>query len=480
MPVEENGERFGRQGLLVSAKQECYNECNSEGRNGMGIFHACDIRGIAGKDLSDDIAHQIGWAVGAKLQKGKVVVGGDIRLSTPGLKQSMIQALVESGCRVIDIGTAATPVFYYALQVTGADGGVMVTASHNPAPYNGFKLVLGPQPVTEQDVKEIESFVQNGVRVQGDGRSDFLPIIDPYIEHTAKQAQAGNLRVVVDAGHGAAATIAPKLFRSLGYDVVELYCRPDGNFPHRPPNPALAENLADLGNMVRQTGAALGVAFDGDGDRAGFVDEHGRPLDNDDIMVLLARHYLAKGPGTVIYDAKCSMVVPEEIRKAGGRPVMARAGHTFSKAAFLREKALFAGEISGHFFFSELGYDDGMFAGLKVCEFVARHGALSGLIDAIPAYLSTPDIRIPYPGADKDAILAEVAERLHKFRPNRIDGVRIEFSDGWGMIRASVTEPLFTLRFEAKSKRRQREITNLLLSALPKSIRQAVLNKIAE
>lgn len=445
----------------------------------MGIFHACDIRGIAGDDLSDDIARQIGWAVGAQLKGKTVVVGGDVRLSTPGLKQIMIQALAESGCRVFDIGTTATPVFYYALQTAGAAGGVMVTASHNPPQYNGFKLVLGPRPVTEDDITKIETLVKGGVRVRGDGRISLLPMTERYRKYTAGQAKTGKLRVVVDAGNGATSTIAPDLFRSLGYDVVELYCRPDGRFPHRPPNPALAENLADLGDMVRQTGAALGVAFDGDGDRAGFVDETGRPLDNDDIMVLLARHYLAEGPGTVIYDAKCSMVVPEEIRQAGGRPVMARAGHTFSKTAFLQEKAIFAGEISGHFFFSELGYDDGMFAGLKVCEFVGRHGDLSQLIDAIPNYLSTPDIRVPYPGADKEAILDKVAEELRDFRPNRIDGVRIEFPDGWGMIRASVTEPLFTLRFEAKSPARQQEITQLLLSALPASIRQAVLDKMA-
>ncbi len=441
----------------------------------MKIFHACDIRGIAGTELTNDIAQQIGLAIGVKLTGQKVVVGGDVRLSTPVLKEIMIKALVESGCEVIDIGIVATPVFYYALKVTGGTGGVMVTASHNPAPYNGFKLVLGPDPVTENDILEIKQLVDEGAQVVGSGTLTTLPIIEEYLTYTAALAKPSKLRVVVDAGNGATSEIAPTLFRKLGYDVIELYCEPDGNFPNRSPNPALAENLRGLGEKVRQSGAQLGVAFDGDGDRVAFCDENGRSIDNDNIIVLIARNYLEKEAGAIIYDAKCSMVAPEEISKAGGYPVMARAGHTFSKAAFLKHKALFAGEISGHFFFRELGYDDGMFAGLKVCEFVATHGALAKLVDEIPNYILTPDIRITYKGGDKEAILDAAAVRLAQYNPNRIDGVRLEFADGWGMIRASVTEPLFTLRFEAKSAGRLQEIIDLLLSALPVNIKELVM-----
>lgn len=442
----------------------------------MKIFHACDIRGVAGIELTEDITHKIGLAVGAKLMGKKVVVGGDVRLSTPVLKNIMIQALVRSGCEVIDIGTVATPVFYYALKVTKAFGGVMVTASHNPAPYNGFKLVFGDQPVSEDDILAIKQMVEDGVSVLGEGNVVTLPIVEEYIASTAGLAQKSKLRVVVDAGNGATSQIAPALFKQLGYDVVELYCEPDGNFPNRSPNPALAENLKGLGEKVKESGANLGVAFDGDGDRVAFVDENGRAVDNDDIIVLIAQYYLEKQPGTIIYDAKCSMVAPEQILKAGGKPIMARAGHTFSKAAFLAEKALFAGEISGHFFFRELGYDDGMFAGLKVCEFVAAHGSLADLVDQIPNYILTPDIRIAYKGADKEAVLDEVAQKLVKYQPNRIDGVRIEFHDGWGMIRASVTEPLFTLRFEGKSAQRLQEIIEILVGALPENIKRAVMN----
>jgi len=441
----------------------------------MKIFHACDIRGIAGTQLTNEIAKEIGYAIGVKLTGQKVVVGGDVRLSTPVLKEIMIEALVESGCEVIDIGTVATPVFYYALKVTGGTGGVMVTASHNPAAYNGFKLVLGPDPVTENDILEIKQLVDEGAQVVGTGTVTKLPIIEEYLADTAALAKPSKLRVVVDAGNGATSEIAPTLFRKLGYDVIELYCKPDGSFPNRSPNPALAQNLLGLGEKVRQSGAELGVAFDGDGDRVAFCDENGRSIDNDDIIVLIARNYLEQEAGAIIYDAKCSMVAPEEISKAGGQAVMARAGHTFCKAAFREHKALFAGEISGHFFFRELGYDDGMFAGLKVCEFVAGHGALGELVDEIPNYLLTPDIRVTYKGGDKEAILDAAAAKLAAYHPNRIDGVRLEFADGWGMIRASVTEPLFTLRFEAKSAVRLQEIIELLLSALPETIKELVM-----
>lgn len=445
----------------------------------MDIFHACDIRGIAGTELTHELVRKISWALGYKMTGKQVVVGGDVRLSTPEFQQIMIEGLVSSGCQVTDIGIVATPVFYYALQTVGAPCGVMVTASHNPAAYNGFKMVFGSQPVTEREVAEIGRLVAAGQRVQAAGSVGQLAVVDRYVAATAAKACQGSLKVVLDAGNGATAAIAPRLFRAAGYEVIEMYCTPDGAFPNRPPNPALAENLAALGQRVQDSGADLGIGFDGDGDRVAFVDEQGRALDNDDIIVLLARHYLAQGAGTVIYDAKCSMAVPEEIHRAGGRPVMARAGHTFSKAAFIREQALFAGEISGHFFFSELGYDDGMFGGLKLCECVsAQGGSLAAMADGIPNYLLTPDIRVPYAGTDKEAILNLLAEKLSRYRPNRIDGVRIEFADGWGMIRASVTEPLFTLRFEAKTRERLQEIIALLLQALPESLRSLVAAKI--
>ena len=441
------------------------------------VFKACDIRGVAGSELTDDLARRIAWALGTRFQGQRVAVGGDVRLSTPGLQEIMIRELAASGCRVYDLGTVATPVFYYAVKALGLTGGVMVTASHNPAPYNGFKMIFGEKPVTEADVADIGRRVAEGARVTETGEIHPTPVIEDYLAATASHCLPGRLHVVTDAGSGATAGIASRLLARLGYRVTALYDEPDGRFPHRAPNPALAENLAALGEKVRSCGADLGVAFDGDGDRAGFVDENGQVVSNDDIIVLLARQHLEQEKGAVVYDAKCSMVAREEIEKAGGQAVMARAGHTFCKEAFRREEALFAGEISGHFFFRELGYDDGMFAAVKVCEFVAAHGgALSKLAASIPRYPLTPDIRVPYAGRDKDAVLDALAAAHAALRPNRIDGVRLEFPDGWGMIRASVTEPLFTLRFEARTPARVKEIAALLTAPLPEELRRAIRN----
>ena len=445
----------------------------------MALFHACDIRGVALSELTIEMAQKIARAIGVKLKNKKVVVGGDIRTTTVTFKDIIIAGLKASGCEVIDIGIVATPVFYYAIKTQMAEGGVMITASHNPAQYNGFKLVLGENPVKEADIKEIERLVQVDAKVDGNGVVTTIDIIDDYINYISAKAKKGQLKVVLDAGNGAVSKIAPNLFRACGYDVVELFCEPDGNFPNRSPNPSIPTNLGALCQKVLETNADLGVAFDGDGDRAAFVDENGRAVDNDDILVLLSRYYLQQGSGNIIYDAKCSMVVPEEIAKAGGRAIMARAGHTFSKMAFIKEKAFFAGEISGHFFFSELGNDDGMFGGIKVAEYVMQKGKLSQLIDEIPNYLVTPEYRIHYKHNDKEEVLAEIAEKLKEYNPNLIDGVRIEFADGWGMIRASVTEPLFTLRFEAKSQQKLAQIRELLLKAIPTEVASAVRAQIA-
>lgn len=440
----------------------------------MSIFKACDIRGIAQRDLTDEQTCRIAQALGVKLTGQTVVVGGDIRYSTPRLKEIMVRELTASGCHVKDIGTVATPVFYYAIDKLGADSGIMVTASHNPAEHNGFKMVFGEQPITEEDVQEIRRLSEEGRAVRGSGTCEAIDVIEDYWTDISKIATHGSIKVVVDAGGGATSAIAPELFRRCGYEVVELFCEADGSFANRPPNPAIPANLAKLGKAVRDSGAKLGIGFDGDGDRAGFVDENGRAIDNDKMLVLLAESYLAKEKGAVIYDAKCSMLVPEGIAQAGGRPVMARAGHTFCKAAFQREKAVFAGEISGHFFFRELGHDDGMFAGLKMCELVEKHGSLAQMADRLPSYILTDEYRVRAEAYQMDEVLEKIAERLAEYQPNRIDGVRIESADGWGMIRASVTEPIFTLRFEGKCQEEIVRLQALFLSAMEEPLATSV------
>ena len=440
----------------------------------MSIFKACDIRGVFGEGITNHMTRRIALALGTKFAGSKVVVGGDNRLSTPELKQSMIDGLVEAGVEVYDIGTVPTPVFYYAVKKLSAAGGVMVTASHNPAHYNGFKLSFGQKPVTEEEVAEIgrlalRDITPNPNALKGNSIlvSDIVKNYITYMKDHAPKPKS-RLKIVIDAGNGIAGTIAPDLYRQMGYEVAELYCQSDGRFPNRSPNPSLPENLTDLCKMVKESNADFGIAFDGDGDRAAFADNNGFPLDNDKIIVLIARDLLKERTGTIVYDAKCSMVVAKEIAASDGLPVMTRAGHTFSKAAFQRENALFAGEISGHFFFRELGVDDAMFAGLKVGALIADAGKnLSALAATVPQYLLTPDIRVEYAKDDKEKLLEETACRLKKYNLNRVDGVRIEFPDGWGMIRASVTEPVFTLRFEAGSTERMKEIASILLNALP-------------
>lgn len=440
----------------------------------MSIFKACDIRGIADRDLTNEVATAIARALGVRLTGKTVVVGGDVRHSTPRLKDIMVRELTESGCHVKDIGIVATPVFYYAIDTLGADGGIMVTASHNSAPNNGFKMVFGSAPITEEDVQEVRRMTEAGAVVRADGTCEEVAVIESYQEAMAGLAARGKMKVVIDAGGGATSHIAPELFRRCGYEVVELFCDIDPDFANRPPDPSIPANLALLGEAVRECGAQLGIGFDGDGDRAGFVDETGRAIDNDKMLVLLAEEFLASEKGAVIYDAKCSMLVPEGIKRAGGRAVMARAGHTFCKAAFQRENAVFAGELSGHFFFRELGHDDGMFAGLKMCEIVEKHGSLARLADRLPSYILTDEYRVKADDYDMPKTLDDIAERLADYQPNRIDGVRIETEDGWGMVRASVTQPIFTLRFEGKTDAFIEEMKALFLSAMDETLAERV------
>lgn len=444
----------------------------------MGIFKACDIRGIADTELTDAVARRLARAIGCQLRGKRVVLGGDVRLSTPRLKELFAHMLAASGCTVLDLGTVATPVFYYALKHLGAADGVMVTASHNPAPYNGFKLILDGQPVTEAVIAKLQSLYEAEARVNAPGSREAVSVAASYLAAMTAKAPRGRLKIVLDAGGGAASRFAPALYRALGYEIVELFCEPDGRFLNRSPNPAIAENLKALCQKVVETKADLGIAFDGDGDRAAFVDETGRAVENDAVLALLARHFLAQEKGAVVYDAKCSMTVAEQIALAGGQPLMARAGHTFIRELFLRENAVFAGEVSGHFFFRALGYDDGMFAGTQVAALLKDGVTLAALINQVPVYVATPEYRIAYVSDDKEKLLDGVAGRLKQYSVNRIDGVRVEFSDGWGMIRASVTEPLLTLRFEAKTAVRLQEIQALLLSALPENVRRDVETEI--
>lgn len=439
----------------------------------MGIFKACDVRGIYGEDLTEEIVYRIGRALGTMLAGNSVITGGDVRSSTTALKAELSRGLVESGAEVLDIGIVPTPVFYFARHHLGVEPGVMVTASHNPPEFNGLKIVLGPLPITEDELTAVEDLANSGKFRNGCGSVRTLAIIPSYqsfIHSIARVEQGAHLhKVVVDCGNGCNSGLAPDLFRRFGFHIEELYCTPDGIFPNRNPNSADPENLVELIRTVRSSKADVGVAFDGDGDRVAFVDDRGRFLNSDKAIVILARHLLSENPGErVVYDLKCSSVVPESIETAGGTAIPERSGHTFIKTRMIAEDALFGGEISGHYFHRKLGGgDDGIYSALLMANMLVSTGSrLSDLADAIRAYENTPDIRVPYAG-NREGVIERLASAFPADRVSRLDGVKITFKGGWALARPSVTEPVITLRFEAETRSRLDEIIGDFLRPAP-------------
>lgn len=437
----------------------------------MSIFKACDIRGRVGTELTKDIAQVIGKTFGTVLAKRgmrRVVVGGDLRPSTRELKEAAIDGLVLTGRHVLDLGTVPTPLFYFSKEFLEADAGLMVTGSHNPPSDNGFKIAIGPLPITEEDISEIEEISSSGNFARGDGHLEYVNCTEEYKEFMLKRfgpPQRRRMKVVIDAGNGCYSEIAPDIFEALGYEVARLFCDPDGTFP-RGPNPALSENLLQLQQTVVEEGADMGVAFDGDGDRVAFVDEKGRVLENDKAIVVFIRDLLGKGGSgaKVVYDIKCSSIVPEEVARLGGEPIVERSGHAFIKRRMIVEGAVMAGEISGHFFFGDIGRDDGLYSSLLMARILEESGKrLSEIADEIHLYPITPDIRIPSSPEETRRIIEEVMRRFPDKDILTIDGIKVQFEDGWALIRPSVTEPLITLRFEARTSERLEEIKRMFI-----------------
>ncbi len=443
-------------------------------------YSSGDIRGKVGREVQTEDALRLGRAVGFALeQRGepkRVVVGGDFRLSTRELKAALVEGLLASGCQVYDLGNVPTPAFYLAKERLHAPAGVMVTASHNPPDENGFKPIIGELPNTEQELRELWSFVEQGRSGQGKGQVERLEILEEYLRHLKGFFRRGSLRVVVDSGNGCCGPLAPALFRDLGYQVVEQFSEPDGRFPNRAPDSARPENLRPLAQRVLAEKADLGIAYDGDGDRASFVDDKGQVVDSDRTFVLYIRHTLRRPGGTVVYDLKCSDIVPQQVTVLGGIPIMEKTGHTFIKRAFLLRQAQLAGELTGHYCFPELGRDDGIFASLRMAEIVQALGEpLSAHVARIPRYHTTPDLRFPMGQRE----IAEALDRLRSALTREatvieIDGVRAQYPEGWGLARASITAPELTLRFEGYTpeglkrviERFQRVLPELDLSSL--------------
>ncbi|MCU0236893.1 MAG: phosphomannomutase/phosphoglucomutase [Acidobacteria bacterium] len=432
------------------------------------IFREYDIRGLAETELADANVERIAMAVAAiyvREGKKKIAVGMDGRPSSERIKERFTCTLARYGLQVTDLGLVPTPVVYFAAFRDQLGGAVIITASHNPSEYNGFKVMLGTAALYGDQVKEIYRLAANGPfapEKKGSVRKqDILEEYLRYIEANIKLQK--KLRVVIDGGNGTGGITAPELYRRLGAEVIPIYCDVDGRFPNHHPDPTVVKNLQDLIAKVKETGADLGIGLDGDADRLGVVDGRGRILWGDQLLVLYARDILRNHPGaTIISEVKASEVLSSEIRKAGGRPIMWKAGHSLIKKKIFEEKALAAGEVSGHIFFNDkwFGFDDAVYAGARLLEILAAtDSSLADLYDSIPAVFNTPEIRVDCGDDVKFRVVDAIRDHFRRILPvNDIDGARVQFPHGWALVRASNTQPSLVVRFEADSEEELRKI----------------------
>jgi phosphomannomutase/phosphoglucomutase len=437
-------------------------------------FREYDIRGIAGSDITEELAYRLGRAFAAMLPEENnrpVVVGRDVRLSGPKLQQAVMEGLQDGGRDVYDIGMEPTPLAYYGVFHLDAAGCIMITASHNPGEYNGFKMMRGRESLHGEEIQQLKNRMletqhpsahPRGVHEHVDVRTD-------YADFVAEDCRlAAPLKVVIDAGNGPSGVIAGPLFRRMGCKVTELYCEPDGNFPNHHPDPTVEANMRDLASAVREHQADLGIAFDGDGDRIGVVDEKGMIIWGDMLLLLLARHLLKAHPGaTVISEVKCSQYMYDDIRKHGGNAIMWRTGHSPIKAKMKETGALLAGEMSGHMFFADrfFGFDDAVYAAARIMQVVAEStGPVSGMLADVPHSVTTPEIRVDCPDERKFTLVEEAKAHFASegYEIIDVDGMRVKFEDGWGLLRASNTQPSLVLRFEAPSEQRLGEMRKLI------------------
>ncbi|MCG3113604.1 MAG: phosphomannomutase/phosphoglucomutase [Candidatus Manganitrophus sp. SB1] len=430
----------------------------------MSIFREYDIRGVYGTVLTEKVAEEIGKAFGTLIRRSggkKISLGYDIRLSSPSLREALLAGLLSTGIDVVDIGACPTPVLYFSLFNLQVDGGVMITASHNPAEFNGFKLCRGKGTLYGAEIQQVRTMAESGDFDRGKGELTFEPdFLATYLRYFVKHF--GSLRskkVVVDCGNAAAALIAPQIFEQLGCEVIPLYCEPDGRFPNHHPDPTVPENIADLIACVRKERADVGIAFDGDGDRLGAVDEKGEIIWGDKLTLLFATDILKRSPGAIIIsEVKASQVLYDEIARLGGNGIMWKTGHSLIKSKMKETGALLAGEMSGHLFFADryFGYDDAIYAGCRLVEILVNsEQTLSSYFSDLPKTYATPEIRVDCPDDRKFAVVEKCREYFSgKYKTVDIDGIRILFEDGWGLIRASNTQPALVLRFEASSQAR--------------------------
>lgn len=439
------------------------------------IFREYDIRGIVGEDITEDDVVDIGKGVGTFLRshgRQQLTVGRDCRTSSQSFSEKVIQGLLSTGCDVVDIGVCPTPVFYYSIVHFKKEGGVMVTASHNPPEYNGFKLCIDLDSIHGKDIQKIRQIIENRSFSVGEGTVAASEITDSYIDFvTGNISLSRKLRVGIDAGNGTAGLVAVPILKQLGCDVYDLYCDLDGTFPNHPADPTVLKNMSDLISLVREKSLDIGIGYDGDGDRIGVVDEKGNIIFGDKLIILFAREILSRKPGAaIISEVKCSKTMYDDIKSHGGNAIMWKTGHSLIKQKMKEEKAELAGEMSGHMFFADryFGYDDATYASCRLLEILADTGnTISDLLSDVPETVTTPEIRVDCPDNRKFGIVQKVADHFRaKYNIIDIDGVRVLFDDGWGLVRASNTQPALVLRFEAETKKRLDEIRELVESVL--------------
>jgi phosphomannomutase/phosphoglucomutase len=435
------------------------------------IFREYDIRGVVDKDLTPDVVQRLGQGFGTHMANSgrfNIVVGRDGRLSSNRLGEALIQGLISTGCNVVDIGLCPTPVYYFSIFHLDKDGGIMVTGSHNPPEFNGFKVSVGKSTILGDRIQNLRRLIERGKFAVGKGDLSQEEIIRPYHHYIKKNIHLEKkIKVVIDAGNGTAGVVAGPLLRDLGCEVEELYCEIDGRFPNHFPDPTIPGNLRDLIDRVKKIRADVGIGYDGDGDRIGVVDDKGNIIWGDQLMILFAREILKNEKGaTFVAEVKCSKNLFADIELHGGKAIMWRTGHSLIKEKMKQERAVLGGEMSGHLFFADryFGYDDAIYASCRLTELLSiTDRKLSQLLDDIPKTFITPEIRVECPDEIKFRVVEKIKEELRKdYLIIDVDGVRVKFEDGWGLVRASNTQPVLVLRFEALTEKRLEEIRDLI------------------
>ncbi len=432
------------------------------------IFREYDIRGLVEKELTEETALGIAKAFGTyvrRLGKKRLAVGRDVRLTSDRFNEITHQGLISTGCEIIDIGVVPTPLLYFALFQLEVDGGVMITASHNPSEYNGFKLCVGKSSIYGQDIQKVREMIEADDFITGEGSAqNYEGIIDQYKNFMRERIKFDRpLFTAIDCGNGTASLVAPDLIQSMGCKTIELFCTPDGRFPNHHPDPTDPHNLVDLIAAVKEQKAEVGLAYDGDSDRLGVIDDKGNILWGDQLLIIFARDILTRHPkSTVIFEVKCSKTLEDDIKKHGGIPIMWKAGHSLIKSKMKETNAAVAGEMSGHLFFADeyFGYDDAIYASLRVLRILSKTNLpLSEFLRDVPITYSTPEIRVNCADDKKFAVVEKATAYYRgKYPIVDVDGVRVNFGDGWGLVRASNTQPALVLRFEADTPERLKVI----------------------